>query len=138
MEQSSEGDNVKSNKHKRSEQVDNKKEAKGVYTEGLPLSDSESSLIKRQIERHWNNIPAGARGNNKVKIILSITLDKAGNVEQAKVKEKICPNISASVCEALADSAVRAVWKASPIENLDPARFNHWKEINFNFDPSRL
>lgn len=138
LEQSSEGDNVKSNKHKRSEQVDNKKEAKGVYTEGLPLSDSESSLIKRQIERHWNNIPAGARGNSKVKIILSITLDKAGNVEQAKVKEKICPNISASVCEALADSAVRAVWKASPIENLDPARFNHWKEINFNFDPSRL
>ncbi|WP_419234697.1 energy transducer TonB [Rickettsia endosymbiont of Nabis limbatus] len=138
LEQSSEGDNVKSNKYKRSEQVDNKKEAKGVYTEGLPLSDSESSLIKRQIERHWNNIPAGARGNNKVKIILSITLDKAGNVEQAKVKEKICPNISASVCEALADSAVRAVWKASPIENLDPARFNHWKEINFNFDPSRL
>lgn len=138
LEQSSEGDNVKSNKHKRSEQVDNKKEAKGVYTEGLPLSDSESSLIKRQIERHWNNIPAGARGNSKVKIILSITLDKAGNVEQTKVKEKICPNISASVCEALADSAVRAVWKASPIENLDPARFNHWKEINFNFDPSRL
>lgn len=138
LEQSSEGDNVKSNKQKRSEKVDNKKEAKGVYTEGLPLSDSESSLIKRQIERHWNNIPAGARGNNKVKIIISIILDKAGNVEQAKVKEKICPGIPNSVCEALADSAVRAVWKASPIENLDPARFNHWKEINFNFDPSRL
>ncbi|MCC8370040.1 MAG: energy transducer TonB [Rickettsia endosymbiont of Stiretrus anchorago] len=138
LEQSSEGDNVKSNKQKRSEKVDNKKEAKGVYTEGLPLSDSESSLIKRQIERHWNNIPAGARGNNKVKIIISIILDKAGNVEQAKVKEKICPGIPNSVCEALADSVVRAVWKASPIENLDPARFNHWKEINFNFDPSRL
>lgn len=138
LEQSSEGDNVKSNKQKRSEKIDNKKEAKGVYTEGLPLSDSESSLIKRQIERHWNNIPAGARGNNKVKIIISIILDKAGNVEQAKVKEKICPGIPNSVCEALADSAVRAVWKASPIENLDPARFNHWKEINFNFDPSRL
>lgn len=138
LEQSSEGDNVKSNKQKRSAKVDNKKEAKGVYTEGLPLSDSESSLIKRQIERHWNNIPAGARGNNKVKIIISIILDKAGNVEQAKVKEKICPGIPNSVCEALADSAVRAVWKASPIENLDPARFNHWKEINFNFDPSRL
>lgn len=138
LEQSSEGDNVKSNKHKRLEQVDNKKEAKGVDKEGLPLSDSESSLIKRQIERHWNNIPAGARGNNKVKIIISITLDKAGNVEQAKVKEKICPNIPASVCEALADSAVRAVWKAGPIENLDPTRFNHWQKINFNFDPSRL
>lgn len=138
LEQSSEGDNVKSNKHKRLEQVDNKKEAKGVDKEGLPLSDSESSLIKRQIERHWNNIPAGARGNNKVKIIIIITLDKAGNVEQAKVKEKICPNIPASVCEALADSAVRAVWKAGPIENLDPTRFNHWQKINFNFDPSRL
>jgi len=138
LEQSSEGDNSKSNKHKRSKKVDNAKEAKGVYTDGLPLSDSETSLIKRQIERHWSNIPAGARGNNKARVVISITLDKAGNVEQAKVKEKICPNIPASVCEALADSAIRAVWQASPIENLDPARFNHWKEINFNFDPSRL
>ncbi|HJD56066.1 MAG TPA: palindromic element RPE1 domain-containing protein [Rickettsia endosymbiont of Pyrocoelia pectoralis] len=138
LEQSSEGDNLKSNKHKRSKKVDNEKEAKGVYTEGLPLSDSESSLIKRQIERHWSNIPAGARGNNKVRVIITITLDKGGNVEQVKVKEKKCSDIQASVCEALADSAIRAVWQASPIENLDPARFNHWKEINFNFDPSRL
>ena len=138
LEQSSEGDNVKSNKHKRSKKVDNAKGAKGIYTEGLPLSDSESALIKRQIERHWSNIPAGVRGNNKVKVIISITLDKAGNVEQAKVQEKICPNITASVCEALADNAIRAVWQASPIENLDPGRFNHWKEINFSFDPSKL
>ncbi|WP_347938631.1 energy transducer TonB [Rickettsia oklahomensis] len=138
LEQSSEGDNVKSNKHKRSKKVDNVKGAKGVYTEGFPLSDSESSLIKQQIERHWSNIPAGVRGNNKVKVIISITLDKAGNVEQAKVREKICPNIPASVCEALADNAIRAVLQASPIENLDPARFNHWKEINFSFDPSKL
>lgn len=138
LEQSSEGDNPKSNKHKRLKKVDNDKEAKGVYTDGLPLSDTEASLIKRQIERHWSNIPAGARGNNKARVIISITLDKAGNVEQVKVKEKICPDISSSVCEALADSAVRAVWQASPIENLDSARFNHWKEINFNFDPSKL
>ena len=138
LEQSSEGDNVKSNKHQRSKKADNAKEAKGVYTDGLPLSDSETSLIKRQIERHWSNVPAGVRGNNKVKVIISITLDKAGNVEQAKVNEKICPNIPASVCEALADNAIRAVWQASPIENLDSARFNHWKEINFSFDPSKL
>ncbi|WP_032139544.1 energy transducer TonB [Rickettsia tamurae] len=138
LEQSSEGNNVKSNKHQRSKKADNAKEAKGVYTDGLLLSDSETSLIKRQIERHWSNVPAGVRGNNKVKVIISITLDKAGNVEQAKVKEKICPNILASVCEALADNAIRAVWQASPIENIDPARFNHWKEINFSFDPSKL
>ncbi|WP_017443128.1 periplasmic protein TonB, links inner and outer membranes [Rickettsia gravesii] len=138
LEQSSEGDNVKSNKHQRSKKADNAKETKGVYTDGLPLSDSEASLIKRQIERHWSNVPAGVRGNNKVKVIISITLDKAGNVEQAKVNEKICPNIPASVCEALADNAIRAVWQASPIENLDSARFNHWKEINFSFDPSKL
>ena len=138
LEQSSEGDNVKSNKHQRSKKADNAKDAKGVYTDGIPLSDSETSLIKRQIERHWSNVPAGVRGNNKVKVIISITLDKAGNVEQAKVNEKICPNIPASVCEALADNAIRAIWQASPIENLDSARFNHWKEINFSFDPSKL
>ena len=138
MEQSSEGDNVKSNKHKRSEKVDNKKEAKGFYSEGLPLSDNESSSIKRQIERNWSNIPAGSRGNKNLIIFVHIVLDKAGNVEQAKVVEKICPGISSSICEALADSAVRAVWKASPIENLYPARFNHWKEFKFTFNPGKL
>ncbi|AGJ02528.1 Guanosine polyphosphate pyrophosphohydrolase/synthetase [Rickettsia prowazekii str. Breinl] len=138
LEQSSEGDNVKSNKYNRLKKVDNLKEAKGVYTDMLPLSDSETSLIKRQIERHWINIPAGVRGNNKVKIIISITLNKAGNVDQVRVKAKICPNIQSSICEALVDNVMRAVWQASPIENLDPARFNHWKEINFIFDPSKL
>ena len=137
LEQSSEGDNLKSNKHKRTTQIDNEKEANGVYTERLPLSSSEVSLIKRQIERRWNNIPVGAR-NNKARVVINIILDRAGNIEHIRVKEKICPNISASVCEALADSAIRAVWQASPIENLDPARFNYWKEINFNFDPSKL
>ncbi|WP_342170090.1 energy transducer TonB [Rickettsia endosymbiont of Seladonia tumulorum] len=138
LEQSSESDNVKSNKHKRSEKVDNKKEAKGVYSEGLPLSDNESSSIRRQIERNWSNIPAGARGNKNLIIFIHIVLDKAGNVEQAKVVKKICPGIPSSICEALADSAVRAVWKASPIENLDPARFNHWKEFEFTFNPGKL
>ncbi|AAU03781.1 energy transducer TonB [Rickettsia typhi] len=138
LEQSSEGDNVKSNKYQRLKKVDNPKEAKGVYTDMLPLSNSETSLIKRQIERHWINVPAGVRGNNKVKIIISITLDKAGNVEQVRVIAKICPNIQSSICEALVDNAIRAVWQASPIENLDPARFNHWKEMNFIFDPSKL
>ncbi|WP_342225148.1 energy transducer TonB [Rickettsia endosymbiont of Urophora cardui] len=138
LEQSSEGDNVKSNKHKRSEKVDNKKEAKGVYSEGLPLSDNESSSIRRQIERNWSNIPAGARGNKNLIIFVHIVLDKAGNVEQAKVVKKICPGIPSSICEALSDSAVRAVWKASPIDNLDPARFHHWKECEFTFNPGKL
>ncbi len=138
LEQSSEGNNIKSNKYKRSKQLDNERESKGSYNEELPLSMSEAALIKRQIEQHWNNIPAGARNNSKVKIIVNITLDKSGNVERVEIKEKICPNIDASVCEALADTATRAVWQASPIENLDLSRFNYWKEINFSFDPSKL
>ncbi|WP_410526139.1 energy transducer TonB [Rickettsia endosymbiont of Aspidapion aeneum] len=138
LEQSSEGNNLKSSKYSRSKQEDKGKESKGNYREGSPLSISEMALIKKQIERQWNNIPAGARNNNKVQVILNITLDKIGNVEQVKIKEAICPNIAGSVCEALVDSAVRAVWQASPIENLEPARFNYWKEINFSFDPSKL
>ncbi|MFY9590286.1 energy transducer TonB [Rickettsia endosymbiont of Halotydeus destructor] len=138
LEQSSEGNNIKSNKYSRAKQENKEKESKGSHKEDSPLSISETALIKKQIERHWNNIPAGVRNNNKVRVVLNIVLDKVGNVEQVKTKEAICPNIAGSVCEALADSATRAVWQASPIENLDPARFNHWKEINFSFDPSKL
>jgi hypothetical protein len=122
----------------RSKQENKERESKGSYKEESPLSISEAALIKKQIERHWNNIPAGVKNNNKVRVVLNITLDKVGNVEQVKIKEAICPNIAGSICEALTDSATRAVWQASPIENLDPARFNYWKEINFSFDPSKL
>ena len=137
LEQSSEGNNAKSNKQKRTEQANADKESKGTYDENLPLSISEMALIKQQIEKHWN-IPIGAQNLDQVRVILYIALKKDGSVEEVRVVDKICNNISNTICQALADSAVRAVWQASPIENLTEERYSTWKEIKLGFDPSKM
>ncbi|WP_367364347.1 cell envelope integrity protein TolA [Candidatus Tisiphia endosymbiont of Nedyus quadrimaculatus] len=135
LEQSSEGSSAKSNKQARSKENKETQESKGPYDDTLPLSISEISLIKQQIERVWNK-PIGIQNLEQLRVTLYIALNQDGSVKEVKVKETICPNITKIACDALSNSAMRAVWQASPINNLDPQRYNSWKEFNFLFDPS--
>jgi flagellar biosynthesis GTPase FlhF len=136
LEAASEGTNAKLNKRK-SAQGNTDKESKGPFNEDLPLSITEIALIKGQIEKHWN-IPVGAENIDQAKIILYIAFHEDGSVKQVQIKDKACPSLSPSICQALADSAVRAVWQASPIENLSKERYSSWKEFNLGFDPSKM
>ncbi|MCC8483808.1 MAG: energy transducer TonB [Rickettsia endosymbiont of Labidopullus appendiculatus] len=135
LEQSSEGSNAKSNKQARAKENKETQESKGSYDDTLALSINEISLIKQQIERLWSK-PIGIQNLEQLRVILYITLNKDGSVKEVKVKETICPNITKTACDALSDSAMRAVWQASPINNLDPQRYDSWKEFNFLFNPS--
>ncbi|WP_341754778.1 cell envelope integrity protein TolA [Candidatus Tisiphia endosymbiont of Dioctria rufipes] len=135
LEQSPEGSSAKSNKQAISKENKETQESKGPYDETLPLSISEISLIKQQIERVWNK-PIGIQNLEQLRVTLYIALNQDGSVKEVKVKETICPNITKIACDALSNSAMRAVWQASPINNLDPQRYNSWKEFNFLFDPS--
>jgi hypothetical protein len=137
LEQSSQGNNNKSKKYTRSQQNKDEQESKGQYKENLTLSINERALIKQQIEKQWN-IQIGAKNIEQVKIVLYIALNKNGSISIVKVQDAICPNIPQSSCQIIIDSAIRAVQKASPIENLDPMRYDSWKEFNFLFDPSDL
>ncbi|WP_342267888.1 cell envelope integrity protein TolA [Candidatus Tisiphia endosymbiont of Empis tessellata] len=135
LEQSFEGSSAKSNKQARSKENKETQESKGPYDDTLPLSISEISLIKQQIERVWSK-PIGIQNLEQLRVTLYIALNQDGSVKEVKVKETICPNITKIACDALSDSAMRAVWQASPINNLDPQRYKSWKEFNFLFDPS--
>ncbi|WP_425362902.1 energy transducer TonB [Candidatus Tisiphia endosymbiont of Hybos culiciformis] len=135
LEQSSEGANAKSNKQARAKENKETQESKGSYDETLALSISEISLIKQQIEKLWSK-PIGIQNLEQLRVTLYIALNKDGSVKEVKVKETICPNITQTACDALSDSAMRAVWQASPINNLDPQRYDSWKEFNFLFNPS--
>ncbi|MBP7190420.1 MAG: energy transducer TonB [Rickettsiaceae bacterium] len=137
LEKASEGTEAKSKKEARSDRNDVEHDSKGPYNEGNPLSISEQHAIKQQIERHWN-VPIGAKNASDVKITLYIALKPTGEVMQAKLLEKRCPGVDAITCDAAADSALRAVYSASPFENLDPSRYNAWKEFNMEFDPSNI
>jgi len=138
LELSSEGKNDKSNKKARlfKENTENR-ESNSSYNDTELLSISEMSSIKQQIERQWNK-PIGTQNLDKARVILSVSLDKSGTVKAVKIMELICTNCSPSVTNALSDSAVRAVWKASPIDDLDPKRYNLWKEVYVTFDPNKI
>lgn len=136
IEQASSGTNPKSNKHVKNKTSEGEKESKGPYNEGQPLSISEKGLIKKQIENYWN-IPIGAEDIDQARIFLHIILENDGTVKEVKITKKICGEVPFAICQALADSAVRAVKQASPIENLNPARYDSWKEFNLEMDPSQ-
>ena len=137
LEQSSEGTNAKSSKHARSKESNELQESKGPYDDRLSLSVSERSLIERQMTEHWN-IPAGAQNLDQAQVILYIAFNQDGSVKDVSIVDTICLNVSASICSALSDSALRAVKQASPFQGLDPARYQVWKEFNFVFNPKNF
>ena len=137
LEKASEGKEEKSNKQSRSEKTDAEKEARGQFDSDLPLSISEYHALRQQIERHWN-VPAGAKGSGEIKITIYISLKIDGSVEKVELKDKQCPIGSDVLCQAAADGALRAVWLASPFQNLSQERYNSWKEFNIEFDPSDI
>jgi len=127
LEQNSEGKNSKSNKQTRTEQNNNSTDSEGSHDDTKPLSLSEIALIKQQI--NWSSSIIG----EKARIEIYISLNQDGSVQEVKIKEKICTDLSPAGCQALEDGAYRAIWKASPFQNLDPKRYENWKEFIFNF-----
>jgi outer membrane biosynthesis protein TonB len=135
LEASSQGSDAKSAKRALAQNNDALNNSKGPFNAALALSISEQNLIKQQIQKHWN-IPLAAQNIEKVGVTLHIELDKDGTVTNVKIIDKTCPNVPNSVCQALANSAERAVWQASPLTNLPQGNYNKWKEFNLTFYPN--
>ena len=113
-----------------------KKTAKGTFRDNLPLSISLEDDIRRQLEGCWTP-PAGGLDAGKLSILLLISLQRDGTVSSVKVLEK--PKTSnAQVANAATEAAVRAVKKCSPLQNLPEEQYETWKELEFNFDPSKM
>lgn len=134
LEKSSEGKEEKSRKQALSEYSDAEHESKGEFDDKQALSISEYQAIRQQIERHWS-VPVGAKDAGEIQITLYISLKSDGTVEHVKLVEQKCPPGNAILCQAGADSAIRAVWRASPLQGLSVERYNSWKEFNISFDP---
>ena len=138
LEKDSEGNEVKTSTTSTAEKQQGKKYSRGAeYDEDSPLSITEKMLVKGQIEKNWRP-PAGADNLDEVRVVLHMTLEKNGEVKDVVVTKIICPINSSITCKLTAESAIRAVRKASPLENLLPERYDTWKEFNLIFDPSFL
>ncbi len=109
--------------------------ATAVSPRAAPLSLSVVDAIRRQVEENWN-VPVGAREARELTVEIHIVLLPDGTVRAAEIADKARLKRSGEeFFRAMAESAVRAVWRASPLQNLPPGKFDQWREITFTFRP---
>ncbi len=106
------------------------------YKEGVPLSLSEKDAIRQQIMKNWT-VPAGAKDIQNTIVVLKINVQPDGTISKVEIKDQSRYN-SDNFFRAIADSATRAVYKSSPLQNLPPDKYDvkdGWQELEINFDP---
>ncbi len=133
--------NSKDNKKNTNDDIDNiiSGETNKEYHEELPISISELDAIRSHIEERWNQAYYGASyfaSENKeamhVKVIISLTIDG--------IVKNVTPLLDNGsnqnpLYPKFVDSAIRAVYNASPIKNLPPkSKYSIWSEIQLTFN----
>tara|TARA_R110002110_G_scaffold85816_4_gene223728 strand:- start:64799 stop:65686 length:888 start_codon:yes stop_codon:yes gene_type:complete len=94
-------------------------------------------LIRQQIRECWNP-PVGARDAEDLIVTVLIRLDPQGVVREATVVDAPLMGLD-RYFQAAAESARRAVLndRCQPLQ-LPADKYEIWKEIRFNFDPSKM
>lgn len=114
---------------------DAEEHVEGPSNPAIPLSVSEKDMIRGQVEKHWN-IPSGAKSLNEMSTVLKIKLERDGtviSVEIIKSSQKF--GVDSRFARVFDESVVRAVKRASPIQNLPPDRYDAWHEFEYEFTP---
>ncbi len=109
------------------------------YKEGVPLSISEKDAIRQQIMKNWT-VPSGAKDVQNTVVTLHLNVQPDGKIGKVEIKDTSRYK-SDAFFRAMADSAMRAVHKSSPLQNLPADKYDvkdGWREIEVNFDPSEM
>lgn len=130
-------------KLKKSQQSDRDRTAArtpaGVKTaaRSLRLTLSEIQAVRRQIQPCWN-FPAGAQNAGALRVRITIWLNRDGSVRDARILDGADFSGNAKL-RAAADAGIRAVRnpRCSPLK-LPPEKFDQWKVLTIDFDPSKL
>jgi outer membrane biosynthesis protein TonB len=104
------------------------------YDPTLPLSLSQKDAIRQQIERNWN-APIGAKDAQNLIVVLRIEVMEDGTIKDVKLARDNSRYTADSFFRAAADSAIRAVWKSSPLKDLPQDKFGAWNDMELTFDP---
>lgn len=109
------------------------------YKEGLPMSVNEKDAIRQQIMQNWT-VPSGAKDIQNIVATLHINVQSDGTVSKVEIVNQGRYNSDPSF-RAMADSAMRAVYKSSPLRNLPAEKYDvkdGWREMEINFDPREM
>ena len=100
-----------------------------------PLSLSVLDAVRRQVEDNWS-LPAGAREASGLEVEIRILLLPDGTVRDARVVDlERLEREGEGFFRSMAESAVRAVQRSSPLHDLPPEKYEQWREITFRFRP---
>ncbi len=109
--------------------------APAVSLSDEPLSLSVLDAIRRQVEDNWS-LPAGATDAADLEVEIEIVLLPDGRVRSARIVDTARLNQAGEeFFRSMAESAIRAVRRASPLQNLPPEKYEQWREITFTFRP---
>ncbi len=100
-----------------------------------PLSLSVIDAIRRQVESKWN-VPIGAYEVEELWVEIRIVLQTDGEVHDVEIIDiERMGRPGEENFRAMAESAERAVWLASPLRQLPPEKYDLWQEITLIFRP---
>ncbi len=94
------------------------------------ISASEKDLLRRKIGNCWST-PVGVKDAEKLIVKIKIGLKRDGTLARP-------PQVLDSNSEIAADSALRAIRLCGPYDMFSPKKYNSWREIVLNFDPSEM
>ncbi len=97
--------------------------------------DLLGNMIREQVSPCWSP-PPGARDADTLQVSLQISVDPQGNVSRVDIVDATRMSLD-SYFRTAAEAARRAVLKCAPLE-LPVEQYEIWKEIRFNFDPSKM
>jgi len=94
------------------------------------ISASEKDLLRQKIGQCWST-PVGVKDAEKLFVKIKIRLKRDGTLARP-------PQVLDSNSEIAADSALRAIRLCGPYDMFSPKKYNSWREIVLNFDPSEM
>lgn len=100
-----------------------------------PLSLSVRNAIRRQVEKNWS-LPVGAEDAGDLEVEIAIVLMPDGVVQTATIVDFARLSLPGEeFFRSMAESALRAVQRASPLQDLPPEKYEQWRKITFTFVP---
>ena len=108
-------------------------------TTSAQMTLSEIDSIRAQIEQCWI-VPAGARYAEELIVRVRIFLRPDGGLAQPPqvVDSLRMRTPGEEAYRTAAESAVRAIMKCEPFQNLPVEKYDRWQEIELNFDPRSM
>ena len=98
------------------------------------LSQSEIDALRKRLQECWNP-PVGAVNAGNLKVIMRVLFRPDGSV--ATVPQLVAGPPSA-YGPAMAESAKRAILTCQPYKMLRPENYEHWKDLEIDFDPKEM